>query len=249
MKPLFIPTSLMPFPSPASRVSHARRTAARIVVVIGAAVTTLAGTACSGDKPTTVIPTPTGTLSVVSGDSQRVVVGGITTAPFVAKLVDASGTPMAGVTVSWRVAVGTGTVAEASGVTSSAGTISNTFTSDSISGTAKVDAGLGTSVARFTIIVAPGPATAFVFGNGNGTAIQVGNSLTLTARLLDSRGNGIAGATVTWTTSGSTLSHATSVTNETGTASNVLTVTSAGRITIQASTPGFTTLAFTVDGV
>jgi hypothetical protein len=208
----------------------------------------IAVVACGGgDKPTTV--TPTGTLSVVSGDSQRIVVGGITTAPLVAKLVDGTGAPLAGVTVSWAIPVGTGTLAAMSGVTTSGGTTSNTFTSDNVSGTIKVDAGLGTSLARFTIVVSPGPATTFTFGNGNGTAIQAGNSLTLTARLLDSRGNGIPGATVTWSTNGGTLRDPTSVTNEAGTASNVLTVPTAGRITIQAATPGFTTLVFTVDGV
>jgi adhesin/invasin len=205
--------------------------------------------ACGGgDKPPTTV-TPTGTLSVVSGDSQRIVVGGTTAAPLVAKLVDGTGAPMAGVTVSWAIPVGSGTLAATSGVTTSAGTTSNTFTSKDVSGIVKVDAGLGTSLARFTIIVAPGPATTFAHGTGNGTAIQVGNTLTLTARLLDAKGNGIPGATVTWSTSGGSLRDPTSVTNEAGTALNVLTVTTAGRITIQAATPGFTTLVFTVDGV
>ncbi len=204
--------------------------------------------ACKGDSTTST--SPAGTLAIVSGDSQSVVVGGHTTAPLVARLTSTSGTPVVGSTVVWSVPGGTGVLSDSSAVTDANGEVSTTYTTTDVSGAVAVNATFETTGVAFTVVQTAGAPKSFVSGTGNGVAVLVGNGVPLTAKVLDSLSNGVPGVTVTWTTNGGILRDVTTTTDASGTASSFITVgPAAGRVTVQAAATGFATLIYLVDGV
>jgi hypothetical protein len=80
---------------------------------------------CGGDS--TGPPPPTA-ISGVSGDGQIAVVGRALPAPFVVRVTDAQGTAVSGVTVTWAVTAGGGSLSATSTQTDSQGQASVTLT-------------------------------------------------------------------------------------------------------------------------
>lgn len=108
--------------------------------------------------------TPTGTtlaVSALSGDNQTAVRNTALAADFVVKVVDGSGAPVAGKTVSWSVTFGGGTLAPASSTTSAAGTAATRYT-------------LGPFLGNQTVTATVGNATPVTF-----TAVATGGSIVL----------------------------------------------------------------------
>jgi hypothetical protein len=99
----------------------------------------------------------------------------------------------------------------------------------------------------FTItLVAGAPASLEKFGSDNPAAI-VGSVLPLSVKLEDAYGNGIVGATVTWSANGGSISATTSTTDSGGVATVTYTTSSsAGTSTLTASVSGIAAATFTI---
>ena len=125
----------------------------------------LLSAACSTGDPVASTTGPAGqtgpgspdtTLQRVSGDSQTATMGASLANPLVVTVADANGHPLAGVSVTWQVGTGSGTIAsvtptDASGHATAHWTLDNTFMGDSLSA----------SVAGHVV-------TFVAFGNGSG---------------------------------------------------------------------------------
>src|SRR5438067_5894189 len=113
--------------------------------------------ACKHDA-TTSAPTPVATtITVTSGDAQTIVAGAAASTPLSVKVVDASGAPMSGVTVTWTLASGSGTLSAATSTTDANGVATVTYTAGLTAGTATVTATAGalTPITFTESIVAP----------------------------------------------------------------------------------------------
>jgi Bacterial Ig-like domain (group 1) len=216
----------------------------RATVALGTLSLGTALGACGADKK--LGPTVPAVVSVVSGDSQTVLVGNKTSAPLVAAIKNSDGSPLPNVAVRWSVASGGGSLGTLVDTTDANGQVSTTYLSPAKVGTAKVTANAGGQLGSFTVLlVSDTVGTLSAFG-GNGAAGLVSVPLNLLAAATDRFGNPIAGVPVTWSTSGGALQSATSTTDSLGRASNVITLpATAGDVTIIA-TSRFNAVTFTV---
>jgi adhesin/invasin len=199
---------------PPSRL--ARAAASLALLSLGAALG-----AC-GDKK--LGPSVPASVNVVSGDSQTLLAGNHPSIPLVAAIVNSDGSPLPNVTVRWSVTTGGGSLETVVDTTDVNGQSSTIYRSPALVGTATVTASAGSEGRPFTVlIVADTTGSLFAYG-GDGAAALVGVPLTLTARATDRFGNPISGVAVTWSSSSGQLQAASSTTDSTGKASNVITV-------------------------
>lgn len=192
--------------------------------VLGTAVLALAA-GCGSDSAG---PAPTRLIVVAGGDGQSAPV--TTGALLSAKVTDVSGTPEEGVTVTWSVVSGGGTITSSS-VTNAAGIASATFTLGQVAGQqgARASAeGVGGNPATFTVTATAGPATQLKKSTGDGQSGWAGSPLPqpYAVTVQDQFNNPVAGVTVTWavTAGGGSLSSPSSVTAASGAATVVHTL-------------------------
>jgi hypothetical protein len=129
---------------------------------------------------------PTLTQIVVSPSPSQVEV--TKTAKFTAQGLDSVGSVVSGLTFTWKVVNGGGTI-DQNGVFT-AGTKTGTFTST-------VEATSGSVQGYATVIVTPGP-TAKVEISPNPTKVKAGDKITLTSTVRDQYGNQISGKVAQW---------------------------------------------------
>jgi adhesin/invasin len=162
----------------------------------------------SGAVSGTVTITATGisgaavAIQLEGGDAQTDTVAA-TLAPYQVKVVDVNGNGVAGVTVSWGVTGGGGSipstsVTDANGVAAAARVLSQTV------GVHLAEGGVGglqNSPIQFTATALPGNPAALVDVEGGGQTATVGTAVTTDprVRLEDQFGNAIAGASVDFT--------------------------------------------------
>jgi hypothetical protein len=79
-------------------------------------------------------------LVQVSGNHQRLAVGGVQSAPFVVRAVDQNGSPHRGMVIDWTLSKGTGTLSAARSTSDSAGQVQVTYTSGGETGETVVTA-------------------------------------------------------------------------------------------------------------
>ncbi len=176
------------------------------------------------------------TLAITGGNGQSALAGSAFALPLQV-LAEDSGNPAAGIGITWTV-TGDATVT-ASGATDASGNASATATAGSTAGPVAVTATRqddpGVSVTFNLNVTALGTLT---IAAGDGQTLQSGvASAPLQVELTDAGGLPVAGATIDWTTSTGTLASATSVTDAAGIASNSVTTTTAGKVTVTASSP------------
>ncbi len=200
------------------RIDHLRPTALCLATLVLAS-------GCGSDSAG---PAPTRLIVVASGDGQSAPV--TTGALLSAKVTDVSGTPEEGVTVTWSVVSGGGSIT-ASSVTSAAGIASATFTLGQVAGEQRARAtaeGVGGAPATFTVTATAGPATQLKKSTGDGQSGWAGSPLPLAyaVTVQDQFNNPVAGVTVAWavTAGGGTLSSPSSVTAASGAATVVHTL-------------------------
>lgn len=191
---------------------------------------------------------PASNLVVVSGNGQTGTAGQQLANPFVVKATDAGGNPVSGVTVSFTVTTGGGTLTAASASTNASGLAFSTLTLGAAAGTNAVRATSGTltgSPITFTAtgVGASGTAANLVLVSGNGQTGTAGQQLAnpLVVKATDASGGPVSGVLVTFTVTGGggTLTPASVSTNSSGLASSVLTLgSSAGTNTITAASGG-----------
>ena len=122
-----------------------------------------------------------GILSSVSGNGQTGTANTPLAAPFVVLVTDDFGNPVSGVTVTWVVAVGGGSMSAPTSVTDASGRASSTFTlptgSGGLSTVEASVAGLSGSPVIFTANTEPGPAAIMEFGDQPALSVAAGASL------------------------------------------------------------------------
>ncbi len=101
------------------------------------------------------------TLSAVLGNAQTGIAGAVLPTPLTARVADALGNPVAGVTVTWAITAGGGSLSVTSGVTSATGQLSTVLTLPTVAGGVTVQAtsaGLTGSPLSFTATATVGAA-------------------------------------------------------------------------------------------
>src|ERR1700722_8150842 len=165
-----------------------------------------------------------GSTIVISGNNQTGTAGGALK-PFVLQL--GTGTSGASrVAVTWTVIQGSGTLSSPTTVTDSNGHTSNTLTLGSNPGIVIVQAtanGFGSVTFTSTAVAGIPGGSLFTIVSGNNQALVPNvESQPLVVKLAAANGQGIAGAAIQWTVSGSsgTLDSATTTTDATGQSTN-----------------------------
>jgi Bacterial Ig-like domain (group 1) len=194
-------------------------------------------------------PSTPASLSIVSGDSQTVLVGNRASTPLLAEIKNADGSPLANIPVTWAVISGGGSLETLVDTTNVNGQVHTTYLSPAIVGTAKVAAATSGRSTTFTLTLAADTVGAISAFAGNGAAAVVGIQLTLVAKATDRFGNPIRNVGVNWSASSGALEVAAGATDSTGMASNKITVgPDTGKVAVVASSR-FNTITFTVSVV
>jgi hypothetical protein len=130
---------------------HALRSTTRMLAGAGMALSLMFTAACDDDDP--VEPPVATVLQITSGDNQTLAVN-TAGAPMTVTLLDDDNDPIAGRTVNWAVATGTGTLASSTSVTNAQGVATMTFTSGATAGAATVTASVsGVTPVTFDYVV------------------------------------------------------------------------------------------------
>lgn len=224
----------------------------RLVWVVGLTLSAGVGMACGGgssndNNPTTVLSKP----AAQSGNGQTATVNTVLPLQLRAQVTDA-GALAAGVTVTWQVVAGGGSVDPTSSVTDANGIAVTTWTLGTTAGvqTARaILAGAGGSPQGYTATGNPGPAAAFTKNAGDGQSAGANGAFAtnLQVKVADQFNNAIAGVTVNWAVQSGdvTLGAPTSTTNSVGLASKAITAgATAGPAVVRASTAGLPDLDF-----
>lgn len=187
------------------------------------ALALLALTACGGSD--TGGPSTNYTVAIQAGDGQSVTVTGDATLTVL--VTDPDGAPQSGVSVSWSVVSGGGSVAS-TGASNGAGLASATFTLGPVAGAQRAKASIGGfagSGVTFTVTALAGPATQLKRTTGDGQTGGVGTPLPIAYAVVaqDQYNNPVGGVTVSWavTQGGGSVSSPTSVTAATSGAATV----------------------------
>ncbi len=207
--------------------------------------------ACGGSDTGTNPPPPDAIIiakaPTASGDAQTGLVGTALAQPIQIRATQ-SGSPKAGVTVTWA-ASGTGaTVNPATSTTDGAGLASTTWTLPHAVGNATATATVGSatgSPVSFSATATAGAASQLAILTGNGQTGTVGEALAdpFSVKVTDAFGNPVAGTSVDWavTAGNGSIAPPTATSSAAGLASAVLTLgPSAGANTATASATGLT---------
>ncbi len=209
--------------------------------------------ACGGSDSS---PSDNGEITAESGGGQSVTVGS-TLLPYAVLVTDLQGAPKAGVTVTWAVVSGGGSIS-ASSTTDGGGLASATATLGIVSGVQTVRAsapGYSGSPVTFTSTGEADQAAALTRRTGDAQVGPVGDTLAapLEVRVTDQYGNGVPGATVDWTvTSGGATVTAPSTTADAQgiTRVQVIMPATAGPVTVMAEVAGVApTVSFSATAV
>ncbi len=188
---------------------------------------------------TDIITVTAGTVTevtIVSGDSQTEVVG-TTLEPFIVKVTDAKGNPVANHTIQWTVISAPSAPAlSATSTTNEAGTTSITMTLGTATGTYSVKAS-GSKAATFTAYAIPDVGVEIIISPSN-PLIIVGGSETFSATLYDQYGNKVGDPAFNWALDG-----------DIGTIDPTSGPSKIVVFTAGISTAGFATLSATIDVV
>lgn len=186
--------------------------------------------ACNGDGTGPAVPT---TLQAAAGDNQTGTVGQPLAQPVQVRVLDASGRPVSGLAVSFVVTGGGGSVAVPTSTTDATGVASNQWTLGSSATAAQtLEARVSTAggpVLTFTFTATPRAAAAAALQDVTGLHAGVPGAAmadSLAVRAVDSFGNPVPGATVSWTVNqgGGAVSPTSSVTGANGIARTRLTL-------------------------
>jgi uncharacterized protein (TIGR03437 family) len=193
-----------------------------------------------------ITPGPPGVVKIVQGNNQSGTPGQRLPLALLVQVSDAFGNLLGGIPVTWSVVTpGTVTLSSVSSATDPNGNASALVTLGSVAGSAQVKVTAGSVSTLFTVTVnIPSAAIQKVSGDSQTTLISTAFGSPLVVKVVDTNGNGVQGATVTFTvTSGSaSLGSASVPTGANGQAStNVTAGPNAGTIVVTAATSTFST--------
>ncbi len=163
-----------------------------------AALFTLA--ACSSDSPTEV---SFESLQTVSGQSQTGTAGSALQSQLVVVALDEAGAPLPGVTITWSVTEGGGTVAPTTVTSGARGLARATWTLGTVAGANSARASATeTSYVEFSATGTAGQVVAVELDSSEIT-VDLGRTAQLEAEAWDQYGNRVTGATFIWATADS----------------------------------------------
>jgi hypothetical protein len=144
----------------------------RAFAVLSIAVAIGSCGADSGLPLLTSTPSVATTLTIAGGNNQTAVTGTAVATPFSVKLVDQRGTAMTGVTVTWAITAGGGSLSATSSLTDVNGVATATYTAGTTAGTATVTATAGSlSPVTFTVTVTSQPASSCTAPTSNTASV------------------------------------------------------------------------------
>jgi N-acetylneuraminic acid mutarotase len=176
-----------------------------------AGVVLLAGCSRSPAEPTPRVLT---VFEVRAGSGQTGPVMAELPSALTVRTLDAAGAPLEGMTVTFAVSAGAGSVSADSVITGKDGQAQTSWTLGPVAGQGHevraraTDPGTGRFLeATFSATATPGPVTTLIKVSGDGQGVSGGGPLPapLVVRVHDAYGNAVAGATVTWKASAGTL--------------------------------------------
>ena len=188
-------------------------------------------------------------LVLVSGSNQFGPIGSTLPQPLVIRVEDQGGQPIAGVTVTWQVTAGGGSVNPSQSVTDASGEASTSWRLGSSLGVNTVSASLGGSGGVvFSATATTAPPSNLVAAGGNAQTGTVGAELPqpVVVRATDAVGNPKPGVVVTFSVTSGSLSATSAVTDADGLASVLWTLGAAsGTQNLSASVSGLAPLTLT----
>lgn len=204
----------------------------------------------TGSTDFTVTPGPPATIQIIQGNNQAGTPGQTLPLALRIHVTDSAGNTVQGAAVNWKVVTpGTVTLSNIITATDSTGDASALATLGSIGGAAQVTVTVGSATATFNLVVnIPTAGLQKVSGDQQTTTINSAFALPLVVKTVDSSGNPVAGAQVTFavTAGTATLGSASAVTSSTGQASTTVTAgATAGAITVTATSATFS-VSFTL---
>jgi hypothetical protein len=226
---------------------HTRPNTALAIPLALASVVALA--ACGSDSATD--PSVARRLVIASGDSQTTVVATAAANPLAVRVLNGSGTGVAGVSITWTIGAGGGTLSATTDTTDDRGQAQVVYVPGTLAlaGTVSATAS-GLAPVTFSLTLVGGSVASLATVGGDGAAALVGSTMPLTAKAEDRYGNAVAGVVIDWVAHGGSVSDATSTTDATGLARTTLTLGgTAGAYTVTADAPGLPPITFTVTGV
>lgn len=149
---------------------------------------------------------------------------------------------LSGVPITFAVTSGGGSISITNAITNGTGQASTVLTLGPAAGINTVTATVvgGPSITFNATGLTAAVASGLTIVSGNNQVLDPSiTSSPLTVELRDSGGAVITGATINWTTTGGTLSGASSVTNASGRASNTIQLNGLGTVQVSASAPAF----------
>ncbi|MGH7618709.1 MAG: hypothetical protein ACREPM_15925 [Gemmatimonadaceae bacterium] len=154
---------------------------------------TFAATAATG---------PASAIAKVGGDGQQASAGAAVAVVPQVRVVDASGNPVAGVTVTFAVASGGGSVSGATATSAADGSASPTsWTLGTGVGANTLRAAAGTATTTFTATAVAGAPATLTFASVAPGELEIGDQVSLTTRAFDTYGNENTGAIASYTVS------------------------------------------------
>ncbi|MEM7415106.1 MAG: hypothetical protein AAF389_06395 [Gemmatimonadota bacterium] len=219
-------------------------------------VATAAGLADTLTFSATAIPGVAANLALDGGDAQTDTVGAMLPTPYSVLVTDANANPVAGITVTWAVTAGGGSLpgvsaTDATGIATAAHTFGTTLGAQVVTATV---AGLSGSPVTFNSTATVGAPASMTAAGGDGQTATVDTNVATapSVTVLDGFGNPIAGETVTFavTGGGGSVAGGSAVTDGAGTAQ----VTSwtlgqaAGANELTATLNALTPVVFTATG-
>ena len=205
----------------------------------------------SGSTPTT--PTTPSTSAIgISVDSALVsrtaVVGSVLPAMV---HVTQSGQPASGITITWTVSTGGGSVAAPTTVSDASGVATNTWTLSDTARTSTLTAGVvNVASATLQVTTTAGPPVAVAKASPDSVGVVAGANTLLTVHVTDKSGNSVPGVSVSWSATGGTLTAATTVTGPSGNGQVVFSTETAKKsYTVTATVAGIGALTFKVVGL
>lgn len=179
------------------------------------------------------------TAMIVSGNGQSGLPGTAGAQPIVVELRDAANLPAPGQNVAWSVVSGPATLGAVTTVTNANGQVSANFNFGPTAGTSIIQAKdpsdpNGQLVQATVTSLGNNQTLVEVSGNDQSLAVNT-PSEAMIVELRDFANVPVVGATIDWTTSGGTLADASTVTDANGQASNTVTVTEGGAVTVEAT--------------
>jgi Bacterial Ig-like domain (group 1) len=222
-----------------------------LVPALGGAL--LLGSAACDDKITNSLTLVASSITVSSASNgQTGEVGQPLAQPIVVHVSDQNGASIANALVAWTVVSGGGSVDAATSLTDGNGNASVTWTMGDVAGEDSLRAGITSgATATITATATAGAAATITKTSGDNQSVAAGSaSDPMVVTVVDQFGNAVAGATVTWTTTGTgTLSETSTTTDASGQAQVTLTTGAAPETaSVTASSGAAAAVSFTIVG-